>query len=380
MKRWWGAGLAVGLSLSGTALAGDGEGHSKLIDPKDGWFDVSAFLDESYGFVPIVIPITEPAVGYGAMAALVFIGNPRHEAGAGFGRPTITAVGGLATENGTRGALIGDVRYWLHDRLQTVAGFGYFPINLTFYGIGEGPLSQNPLDYSLTPLGGVLNTKYRLGAQSRWWAGLGYSFASTEVAFDNPASVPPEITPAAGTFQTGGLTPAVSFDSRNNAFTPTGGIYAEATYGIFANLFGSDTEFQKAAALAMGFVPLSPRLTLGLRGDLAATMGDAPFYTRPYVSIRGVEALRYRGEETAQAEIELRWQFWKRISLVGIGGIGSAWNNLGGFRDENTVTAYGTGVRYELARRYGLHMGADVAFGPDDPILYIQFGSAWKRP
>ena len=30
---------------------------------EDGWFDVSGFLDEKYGFLPIVLPITEPAVG-----------------------------------------------------------------------------------------------------------------------------------------------------------------------------------------------------------------------------------------------------------------------------------------------------------------------------
>jgi hypothetical protein len=25
-------------------------------------------------------------------------------------------------------------------------------------------------------------------------------------------------------------------------------------------------------------------------------------------------------------------------------------------------------------------MGLDVAFGPDDPALYVQFGNAWFRP
>jgi glucose/arabinose dehydrogenase len=40
----------------------------------------------------------------------------------------------------------------------------------------------------------------------------------------------------------------------------------------------------------------------------------------------------------------------------------------------------GGGFRYELARKYKLHMGLDVAFGPDGPALYVQFGSAWMRP
>jgi hypothetical protein len=42
--------------------------------------------------------------------------------------------------------------------------------------------------------------------------------------------------------------------------------------------------------------------------------------------------------------------------------------------------AGGTGFRYELARKYGIHAGLDVAFGSDHPILYLQIGSAWARP
>jgi glucose/arabinose dehydrogenase len=44
------------------------------------------------------------------------------------------------------------------------------------------------------------------------------------------------------------------------------------------------------------------------------------------------------------------------------------------------VTTGGAGFRYELARKYKLHAGADVAFGKDGPALYIQFGHAWARP
>ena len=43
---------------------------SKLRSSDDSRLDIGGFLDEAYGFVPIVIPITEPAVGYGAAGAL----------------------------------------------------------------------------------------------------------------------------------------------------------------------------------------------------------------------------------------------------------------------------------------------------------------------
>ncbi|NTV82283.1 MAG: hypothetical protein HGA24_12795, partial [Candidatus Aminicenantes bacterium] len=76
---------------------------------------------------------------------------------------------------------------------------------------------------------------------------------------------------------------------------------------------------------------------------------------------------------------ELRWQFWKRFSLVGFGGAGTAWIDLDRFERQSTVGSGGAGFRYELARKYKLHMGVDVTFGPDGGAFYVQLGSAWMR-
>src|SRR3974390_2995546 len=44
---------------------------SKFRSPEDGWFDVSGFLEEKYGFIPVPLIITEPAVGYGGGPCLI---------------------------------------------------------------------------------------------------------------------------------------------------------------------------------------------------------------------------------------------------------------------------------------------------------------------
>ena len=86
-----------------------------FIDPQDGKFDVSHYLAEKKGFFPIPIIVTEPAVGYGAGAALVFLHDPfagRTPDGVAFdpqssnaeGKlvpPSISAMFGLYTENDT---------------------------------------------------------------------------------------------------------------------------------------------------------------------------------------------------------------------------------------------------------------------------------------
>jgi outer membrane protein assembly factor BamA len=178
----------------------------------------------------------------------------------------------------------------------------------------------------------------------------------------------------------GGLTPSLTYDSRDNIFTPTRGTYAEAGAGLFSEALGGDSEFQRISLTGMHFLPLDPKLTLGVRGDATFSFGDVPFYLRPFVALRGIPVMRYQGEHVAQVEAELRWQFWKRFSLVGFVGGGAAWNNFERFDNSITLLTGGAGFRYEIARKYGLHMGLDVAFGPDSSAIYVQFGSAWARP
>ncbi len=189
--------------------------ESKIFSSEDGWLDISGFVDQAYGFVPLVIPITEPAVGFGGVGALAFIDKQQQNDKAGFGRPNLTVIGGLKTENGTNGLMVGDVRHWLDDRVQTLVGIMRASINLDFQGIGhDRSLENSPRTYNLDTLAGVVQAKYRL-ADTRAWVGIGYALANTTVEFDvlpSNSSLP--------NFQSqsrvGGITPSFSYDSRNN--------------------------------------------------------------------------------------------------------------------------------------------------------------------
>jgi outer membrane protein assembly factor BamA len=309
----------------------------------------------------------------------MFLSKPLPSAEAGLGRPNITVAGGFVTENGTWGALAADIRHWFDEHLQTLVGFVYSSVNLDYFGIGEDPaLANNPLRYNLEPKGGTARAKYRFG-DTRLWAGLNYAYASTEVSFDKPPGTPGE--PAFRHISNvGGFTPSLTYDTRDNFFTPNRGTYLEASAGFFSPAVGADEDFQRALLIGMQFVPLSSTLFLGVRVEGSASFGNEPFYLRPFISLRGAPTLRYQGEEVAQIETELRWQLWKRFSLVGFVGGGAAWNHLERFENSKTIVTGGAGFRYELARAYGLHIGLDVARGPDDTAVYIQIGSAWARP
>jgi hypothetical protein len=346
---------------------------SRFRSPDDGWLDISPFLDTRYGFLPVAQLITEPAVGLGAAGGLAFIKQAPHTM-----RPNITLVGGLGTENGTKGAIAADLRYWLDGRLQTMAGVLFASVNLDFYGIGhDSTLADNPLRYELEPAGGVVEAKMRLG-RAPVWVGAKYAYVQTGVRFDAPEGTPGRpVTPRWST--EAGITPSLTVDTRDNLFTPTRGTYVEAAAGLFRPALGGDDSLERLRLIAMQFVPLGSRLFLGVRGEAAAALGDAPFYLKPYIHQRGVPAMRYLGEEMAQIETELRWQFWKRFSVVGFGGAGRTWASSEEVLSDK-LAAGGAGFRYELARKHGLHVGVDIAGGPAGGVFYFQFGSAWAKP
>ncbi len=346
----------------------------KMKSSEDGWVDMSEFMASRYGFLPIFAPITEPAVGLGFAAGLAFMSGAIDS-----DRPNTTAAGGLVTENSTHGLFAGDNRYYRNQSFQTIVKAVYASVNLDFYGIGhDSVLADNPLRYNIQPTGASFEAKGRI-AKSPVWIGASYAFANTTVEFEAPPNAP-GLPPIARTTKVGGVSPSFTFDTRDNLFTPIHGTFVEARVDVFSTNLGGDDDFQRVRAVGMHFMKLPRRVFLGVKAEGAAVFGDGPFYLMPFVLMRGIPAVRYQGKELVQLELEARWQFWKRLSVVAFAGGGKTWAGTTEHDRSDVVGASGLGFRYELARKFGIHAGADFAYGPAGHAFYIQIGSAWARP
>ena len=355
----------------------DGSG-SLLIDDDDGWFDISKFVDQAYGFVPLMIPITEPAVGYGLVALVAFMDKPDKVVEGEAMRPNITAVGGLATENGTWGVFGADIRNWFDGSVESLVAAGYVDVNLRFYQAGSDPENAPSLEYNMKVPFGNVRGRYRFKGTS-WSAALGYTLSRQEITITGDV-LPPGVNEQNYSMNDAALAPLVTYDSRDNIFTPRSGLFAQLSASLHSEAWGGDKSFQIPKFLAFGYYPATDDLTLGLKVGARSAHGDVPFYQLPFIQLRGVPALRYQGELAAETEAEVRWQFYKRFSLVGFTGYGRADYDFEGVSGSESVTTYGLGFRYEIARGYGMHMGIDIARGPESTIFYVQFGSAWFSP
>jgi hypothetical protein len=371
--------LAALSSCFGCAAPSDGEKPVSFTDPHDGAFDASEFLASRHGFVPVPIVITEPAVGFGGGLGVLFVhdkplgadGQPVQ------GPPSITAVAGAYTETDTRFAGIAHLGVWDEDHWRYNGILGTGLANLKFDGSGGDPAGsggERELPYQLEGVF-VRQQLLRRVAKVPLFLGLSYEFSDARSTFESG-------TPAIGDLESrrtsGSLAAVLEYDSRDSIFTPGSGTDTTVKAFHYDEAFGGDAAYERLEIDAPTWIPLEPNLVLGLRPMLTVAGEGTPFYALPYVTLRGVPALRYQGREVASLETELRWNFVPRWALVGFGGLGQAVNSTSDFGGESeTVCAGGVGFRYLIASKYGLHVGLDVARGPEDTAVYIQIGSAW---
>jgi hypothetical protein len=276
-------------------------------------------------------------------------------------------------------ALAGDSSLWLDGRLKTLIGAAVGDIKLDVYGLG--PLVENldePVRYTLSIKGGVAAVDWRLAPKSPWLVGVRFAYADVEPKLrDDP--IFPNLEDRIRT-KIAGPGVSLTYDSRDYIFTPTRGFYSETSLFASDEAFGANRDFRRFGQVLMGWWPVAPKVTLGTRADYQQASDGAPFFMRPFIMMRGIPAMRYPGNKVASGEIEVRWQFHGRWSVVGFGGVGVARIDEGPVQREKTAGAGGIGFRYELARKFGLHAGIDIARGPEETAFYLQVGSAWVRP
>jgi hypothetical protein len=370
---------AAAARVETTALPDVRSRLAKFFDPKDGQLDLSALLEDPRGFLPVPLIVTEPAVGYGGGMVGMFL-RPRKDAGdEGWARPDISAIGGFGTQNGTWGALAGDSSLWLDGRLKTLVGGGTGRVNLDFFGLGTDASSLNEgVRYSLQFSGAVAQANWKLAPKSPWAVGVRYVYADVDPTLrDQPLF--PNLANAIRT-KISAPTAILEYDSRDNVFTPTRGIFSESSYMNSRTELGATDDFNRFEQVLMGWWPARDDVTLGVRGDYARSSGGTPFFLRPYIQLRGVPVMRYQGDQMASAEFEARWQFYGRWSAVAFGGVGTTRSDRDGFSATQNVGSGGLGFRYLLASKFGLHAGIDVAHSPGTTAFYIQVGNAWFRP
>ncbi|MBN3522054.1 BamA/TamA family outer membrane protein [Algoriphagus lutimaris] len=348
-------------------------------DPEDGALDLSQFLLEANGVLPVIIPITEPAVGYGGGAAILYF-HKRKKQYSTYVPPNVSGVMGLYTQNKTWGAGAFHSHIFGENRVRTITALFKPDVRIKYYGNGSEFLSKNPIGINLDSWVIFQKAELRLG-KSKFYAGASYTYFKTDVSFDTIPGRPilNEIIKRLNINSTvSSIKPHLTYDSRNNAFTPTKGIKGEVAANFSAEWLGSSDSFSTMHTNFYGYLPISSRFNSAWRFEGSYLLGDAPFYAYPFLDLRGIPAMRYQGDNVMLTETEWTYNVYKRWSLIGFVGGGKAFSEFSDFAESDWAYTFGTGFRYKIARLLGVNMGADFAWGNgEDFAFYIVFGSAW---
>lgn len=351
--------------------------RDRLTDDEDGRFDIGDYLfsESHFSFLPVPILITEPAVGYGAGLATVWFHERPDRSSGRLIPPSVSVAAAFGTSDGSWGGGGGHFHSWKSDTWRLGVFGGRFSLDLESAGVASDFGDEQSIEYSIDSDLLLLEASRKLSARTR--LGFRYIYADSDVGIGGEQNRPASL-PDAFASTVGGLGLFLGFDSRDNVITPTTGHRLDLRPAYYGEAFGGDDEYVRVDATYTGHWKRDP-LGIGLRVGANWIEDAAPFYAKPFITLRGVPAAAFLGQEVVSAEPEIGWNVTPRWTLVAFGGAGRATNDsdLFGERDRD-VYAGGAGFRYLLARVLGLKAGLDFAWSSEgDSAFYIVVGSPW---
>lgn len=355
-----------------------------LIDDTDGMPDMSNYLSENrYGFLPIPVVITEPAIGYGGGLFALFL-HDTADSKAAKSRPdapaippAMSAFGGGATQNGTWFVGGGHRHTWHNDSIRYLVALGYADINLDIYsgdivGFGQGKgISTQTRGY-----GGMQKLLFRV-ADTPFFLGGSQFYAQTKISADNRV-INRALQRGLGEESASSAVGLIAqYDTTDNFFYPRNGLSATGEYQFYTGFLGGNYRYDMLTLDGKYFQPLGQEFTLALAANyqsLSRHDSHLPPMARPYINLRGISRYRYQGDYVSTVQTQLAWQMAPRWILQGFVAAGSASKTADDLYRQTEV-AYGGGFRYLIARQFGLHTGVDVAFSDSEQAVYFNVGA-----
>jgi hypothetical protein len=347
--------------------------------------DGSAKDENRFGsFLALPIFITEPAVGEGLGLGLLYFhkddkaSTPRVSTPNALGKtgkkakppPTATGLFGFYTSNQSAGVGLGHAGTYFDDKLRVVGALASIEVNAALF------LSDLPVDFSLDGELVYANFERRLG-DSNVFLGMSAMTLNADADFSIGALDPGTQGLLDFSFVNTGLAGSAIYDSRDDSMMPGTGQLFDATLWRYDDALGSDFDYWSLRLKAHSFHQLGERWFLGLRFDVTTTDGDPPFFAVPYVSLRGIPALRYQAKTAGVVEVEGRYNFGKRWAGVVFAGTGFTDANDPALDTDDDISAGGLGIRFQALKDQNVWLGLDIAKGPEEYAWYIQMGHPW---
>lgn len=258
------------------------------------------------------------------------------------------------------------------------ASYSYYPDN--FWGLGNHTLHTDEEGFSQKQY--FINPQFLKRIHGSLYLGVTYEFQHTGPVDYTPGGLFDQ-EKIAGRYggNTSGIGPILSWDTRNNAYSPDHGFFAEMQYVSFARFMGSNFDFRVFNIDLRKFFYISPVSVFAVQGLAGFTDGNTPF--RKLEELGGADMMRglYGGRFTDkclmayQAEYR-RFLFW-RFGIVAFASTGEVAPTVGRFELDGLHYAYGGGARFALSKEEKLNLRIDYGVGKHSNAFTVQLREAF---
>jgi outer membrane protein assembly factor BamA len=279
-------------------------------------------------------------------------------------------------------AAINGAQYFKNEQYILNEQISYSSFPDKFWGLGKHSPDSAEEDYNFKQYYIYLHLMRHLG--NNIYVGLIYEFQNLMQVNYKPGGVfDQQQIVGRDPYKISGLGLSLTYDDRNNAFSPNKGNFAQIYFNHFDPAIGSDFSYTNLVVDLRKFIPLSIKNILALQAYSFSNMGkDVPLRSLATLggmsSMRGYYDGRYRDRQQLVFQAELRHSFNKRFGAVAFGNFGDVGHNISDFSFQDLKYTYGAGLRYAINKSEKLNIRLDYGIGPGkNQGLYFELGEAF---
>lgn len=322
--------------------------------------------------VPIISNNPSMKTGFGAMGMYFFKADQKDEVSP----PSIVRIAGLYSTNNSYYFFPMAKVYWNEDVNRATLITGTLRVNNDFLYESEG----DKLHLVFSELRYFISAEYSRQIIDNFYLGALYLGTQTNYKFDQGTHEENEFTEEY--FKNNGIQDNfvsslglnLSFDNRDYPYYPTKGIVASIRPKVNATWLGSDNNYVDTDFTLKYYTSVANDKLLAVAVSGGFATGDVPFdgYQNYGVrnSLRGYTTGKYKAKNMIAAQVEYRWNFYKRWGAVAFAGSGSVW---GTDEEENGEEVFerhwlpsaGMGMRFTISQVKRINLRLDYAFGVD---------------
>ena len=257
--------------------------------------------------------------------------------------------------------------------------YSYFPDK--FWGLGKVAPDSSEEDYSYHQYYIYLHPQLLLSRNL--FLGIVYEYQNVaNVKYDSGGLFVKENIVGRNGYHVSGLGLSVTYDTRNNAFSPDRGALLQFYFNHFAPVFASDYTYTNFVVDIRKFISIFDQQVLAFQAYGFFNAGDVPLRSLASLGgtneMRGYYAGRYRDKNMYIIQSEFRTPLFWRLGAVAFGDFGNVAENLSGINFKDLKYSGGLGLRFAINKAEKLNLRIDYGIGPGgNNGFYVQLGEAF---